>query len=193
MTGRGDVRGAHAAPDPALNAPVLKTGVRESGPRVRISPPPLAGTGKSSARRAAPDTSAPSTTAQPKSLRVPSGAQPRRVRSHHRSHGTPALPIYARRRRDGWPLCPRCGEDELYSLATPATIETICGCYRCGWRPGDHFITSEAGPVHPRAPQATSGQHNTRIRQSASGLRWPRVATRGQRDIRLLYARGGQP
>lgn len=35
-------------------------------------------------------------------------------------------------RDDGWPLCPRCGEDELYSLATYASIETIAGCYRCG-------------------------------------------------------------
>lgn len=35
-------------------------------------------------------------------------------------------------RPDGWPLCPDCGDDELYSLAIPATAETICGCYRCG-------------------------------------------------------------
>lgn len=35
-------------------------------------------------------------------------------------------------RADGWPYCPICGEDELYSLRTPATKETICGCYRCG-------------------------------------------------------------
>lgn len=36
------------------------------------------------------------------------------------------------RRPDGWPLCPICEEDELYSLDAPATPETICGCYRCG-------------------------------------------------------------
>lgn len=35
-------------------------------------------------------------------------------------------------RADGWPCCAICGEDELYSLRTPATKETICGCYRCG-------------------------------------------------------------
>jgi hypothetical protein len=35
-------------------------------------------------------------------------------------------------RPDGWPLCPICKCDELYSLDLPATIETIVGCYRCG-------------------------------------------------------------
>lgn len=35
-------------------------------------------------------------------------------------------------RADGWPLCPCCGDDELYSLAVPATVETISACYRCG-------------------------------------------------------------
>lgn len=35
-------------------------------------------------------------------------------------------------RPDGWPLCPMCGDDELYSLTVPATPRTICGCYRCG-------------------------------------------------------------
>lgn len=43
-------------------------------------------------------------------------------------------PEYSERRRDGWPLCPRCGEDELYSLAIPATIETIEACYACNWK-----------------------------------------------------------
>ena len=32
----------------------------------------------------------------------------------------------------GWPLCPICGQDELYSLNEPPTIETIRGCYYCG-------------------------------------------------------------
>jgi hypothetical protein len=40
--------------------------------------------------------------------------------------------VFAEHRADGWPLCPGCGDDELYSQAVPATIETICGCYRCG-------------------------------------------------------------
>lgn len=54
-------------------------------------------------------------------------------------------------REDGWPLCPMCGEDELYAArfvgkAYPGTsrlteeskIEMrlhINGCYRCGWTP----------------------------------------------------------
>jgi hypothetical protein len=37
-----------------------------------------------------------------------------------------------KRRPDGWPLCPSCGDDELYSLALPPTPETIRACYRCG-------------------------------------------------------------
>jgi hypothetical protein len=41
----------------------------------------------------------------------------------------------ARRRPDGWPLCPKCGEDELYSVANPPTEDTIRGCYNCNWRP----------------------------------------------------------
>jgi hypothetical protein len=44
-------------------------------------------------------------------------------------------PGYARRRADGWPLCPRCDEDELWSGAIPATEDTIVSCLRCGWRP----------------------------------------------------------
>jgi hypothetical protein len=42
---------------------------------------------------------------------------------------------YTRFRDDGWPFCPCCDEDELYSLAIPATVATIVCCYRCGWRP----------------------------------------------------------
>lgn len=46
-------------------------------------------------------------------------------------------------RADGWPLCPECGEDELYSLIwfegpRPALAEFIAsieGCYACRWRP----------------------------------------------------------
>jgi uncharacterized protein (DUF983 family) len=33
-----------------------------------------------------------------------------------------------------WPACPRCGENELFSLDMPATIESIVGCYACGWK-----------------------------------------------------------
>jgi hypothetical protein len=40
---------------------------------------------------------------------------------------------YTEHRKDGWPLCPSCGEDELYSLAEGPSIQTIRGCYRCAW------------------------------------------------------------
>ena len=33
-----------------------------------------------------------------------------------------------------WPNCPRCEENELFSLEIPATVESIVGCYSCGWR-----------------------------------------------------------
>lgn len=49
--------------------------------------------------------------------------------------GLPSWVAFTKIRSDGWPMCPLCGEDELYSLAIPATIETIVGCYRCNWRP----------------------------------------------------------
>lgn len=38
-------------------------------------------------------------------------------------------------RPDGWPLCPVCGEDELWSGALAATPATIEGCYRCRYNP----------------------------------------------------------
>lgn len=43
--------------------------------------------------------------------------------------------LYTERRADGWPMCPRCDSDELYSLSAPPTEATILGCYFCGWRP----------------------------------------------------------
>lgn len=45
-------------------------------------------------------------------------------------------PPYKKSRLDGWPLCPQCGEDELYCVQWPATIDRIAGCYVCRWRPG---------------------------------------------------------
>lgn len=53
-------------------------------------------------------------------------------------------------REDRWPLCPMCGEDELYTLDMSATMALITdmseetkrefvlaihGCYSCGWTP----------------------------------------------------------
>jgi hypothetical protein len=34
-------------------------------------------------------------------------------------------------RADGWPLCPRCGEDELWSAEIPARPYGMLRCYRC--------------------------------------------------------------
>lgn len=52
------------------------------------------------------------------------------------------MPVYATR-ADGWPLCPTCDEDELYSLLRwdgltdrPPLQEWIDAglrCYKCGW------------------------------------------------------------
>jgi len=48
-------------------------------------------------------------------------------------------------RKDGWPLCPMCGDDELVSILVmiigkaqkPPTMEDLLGngfwCYACGW------------------------------------------------------------
>jgi hypothetical protein len=57
---------------------------------------------------------------------------------------------YVRFRADAWPYCPCCDEDELYSLATYATVETIAGCYRCNWKPfGSAGIAVDEGVVKP--------------------------------------------
>lgn len=51
--------------------------------------------------------------------------------------------VYPEKRADGWPLCPRCGEDELWSgLAwdgsdprPPMEAWILAGlcCYKCSW------------------------------------------------------------
>lgn len=60
--------------------------------------------------------------------------------------GSPA-PEFAAYRADGWPLCPRCGEDELWSplvwggRGERPTVEAYLAagvrCYRCGWESGE--------------------------------------------------------
>lgn len=42
---------------------------------------------------------------------------------------------YREFRKDGWPLCPNCGEDELWSAEMKPTVETITSCLKCHWRP----------------------------------------------------------
>lgn len=40
---------------------------------------------------------------------------------------------YKERRSDGWPLCPFCGQDELWSF--DQTEIHIIGCLLCSWFP----------------------------------------------------------
>ena len=67
-------------------------------------------------------------------------------------------------RKDGWPLCPQCGEDELMSLAAIATMTKArptdpMRCYVCHWsgevppRPlvlivDDPYAPVDTGPDH---------------------------------------------
>ncbi len=69
----------------------------------------------------------------------------------------PDLTQYPATRKDGWPFCPRCGEDELYSRYIPEPpaldgdvpgeillrcyLATGTKCYRCGWE-SKEFATS---------------------------------------------------
>jgi predicted amidophosphoribosyltransferase len=53
------------------------------------------------------------------------------------------LPTFGAFRADGWPLCPCCGEDELYSRlhwdgqgehpSLEKYLAAGMGCYRCRW------------------------------------------------------------
>jgi hypothetical protein len=36
-------------------------------------------------------------------------------------------------RKDGWPFCPRCGEDELSSSEFPANATGVMVCLSCAW------------------------------------------------------------
>lgn len=59
---------------------------------------------------------------------------------------------YTNYRADGWPLCPRCDEDELWGIADvvfyprlPTMAEHLMyirGCYRCNWKPPVSFNPS---------------------------------------------------
>jgi len=59
-------------------------------------------------------------------------------------------------RKDGWPLCPGCGHDELFSLTIPASIDTIVGCYYCKWRRPEQ----ELDEIHARLRIAETGVHD---------------------------------
>lgn len=60
-------------------------------------------------------------------------------------------------RADGWPLCPQCGEDEVWSTFRPSppdyrgTLEQYLSetatlrCYRCGWAAEARAATAQGG------------------------------------------------
>lgn len=60
------------------------------------------------------------------------------AREHRRYKG---LPEHTRYRADGWPLCPCCGNDEVYSLLHPTEataplqdyIDAGMACYQCSF------------------------------------------------------------
>lgn len=54
---------------------------------------------------------------------------------------------FPHRRADGWPLCPQCGDDELFSSSIPATEATIAGCYACNWKPDPRTNEAKTSPL----------------------------------------------
>ena len=47
-------------------------------------------------------------------------------------------------RKDGWPLCPICGEDELWCRDVPANILGIVGCLCCDWESDNDWLERAA-------------------------------------------------
>lgn len=70
----------------------------------------------------------------------PGGSEPGPVRQARISKMNAKPEMFTAHRPDGWPLCPNCGEDELWSDGIPLTIETIRSCYVCGWNPACHGV-----------------------------------------------------
>lgn len=74
---------------------------------------------------------------------------------------------YTAFRDDSWPLCPRCGQDELWSdiwnrLEPKPTmtefIANIRGCYACGWKPSSlGALVAAEPPDSGRHSQAGEG------------------------------------
>lgn len=54
-------------------------------------------------------------------------------------------------RRDGWPICPGCNDDELAALRGPLTTprlpSQIDRCYRCGPVDVIDFVEPESGQL----------------------------------------------
>lgn len=64
---------------------------------------------------------------------------------HDKCNGTIPHDIWTNGfRDDGWPICPSCGEDEIYSLDSKVTngkgldlvlsLQVYIGCYNCTFR-----------------------------------------------------------
>lgn len=62
---------------------------------------------------------------------------------------------------NGWPLCPCCNDDELYSLAMPAgSSSELDGCYACG---------TSHGPML-RALQRKDAEEIEEVARAAAGM-----------------------
>jgi hypothetical protein len=65
--------------------------------------------------------------------------------------------VYTETRADGWPICPCCGEDELWSGFTwdgltdrppmQAWIDHGLRCYKCGWDSESLIVSSVVSAI----------------------------------------------
>lgn len=110
-------------------------------------------------------------------------------------------PTYTEFRKDGWPLCPRCGEDELYShlmlgwtKSEPPPLQDCIDsgmkCYRCSWESlGRNVFGGRCWQCHqyfPRPegerdyvycptcqPLVKNNAQQERIREQVNAMDWP--------------------
>jgi len=78
-------------------------------------------------------------------------------------------------RRDGWPLCPVCGEDELYSLffwdgegerpSMQAWIDHGLRCYRCSYDSQQGVVMQPPYPPPIVAPAAPPQDRSTVVKR----------------------------
>lgn len=113
-------------------------------------------------------------------------------------------PTYEEFRTDGWPFCPNCGEDELYSQlmltwskldARPSVqdcIDSGMKCYRCSWESlGRNVFGGKCWRCHqffPRPegekdyvycptcqPLVQADAERERIHREVEAVEWPEV------------------
>lgn len=73
-----------------------------------------------------------------------------------------AMTMITEYRADGWPLCPQCEEDELYSLLAwngdgerppiQAYIAAGLRCYYCGWSNQVELIREQLAAMRRECP-----------------------------------------